>query len=151
MTSIKKLAQEILDYTKTDDYKAHYEAEEYNDEQIDSDSITDVDDIINELFKSPYEDFQYRIGKYQRVFISGYTGHEGGGEEVEYIFEIVDKVTNETKGTFYAEGGYYSHHGTDVDEVYEVAEVKEEIVSTTKTTYLNPKGKVLYTIIKEVK
>jgi len=158
MTSINKLAKEILEYMKSADYKAHIEASD-NDEDCDGEQIytaesgddIDVDDIINEFFKSPYEDFNNLIGKYKRKYVSGYTGHEGGGEEVQYIFEIVDTTTNETLGTFFAEGGYYSHHGTDVDDVYEVAEVKEEIVSTTKTTYLNPKGKVLYTIIKEVK
>lgn len=81
--------------------------------------------------------------------VVGYTGEEGGGENVDYILSITNTKTNETE--YYNVTGYYaSYDGTTLhyDESYQVFP-SEEVITVNRTTFKDANGTKRFHVDKD--
>jgi hypothetical protein len=87
-------------------------------------------------------------GKYTLGYVEGYTGSEGGGENVDFICRVFDGVTDR----FFNVGGYYSSwDGTDF-HWSQAKEVTPEVTQVViqRTLYKNERGQVLFTSDEDI-
>lgn len=102
---------------------------------------------IKEAFE--YEDYSTEIGDYEFAFEDGYSGEEGGGEDVRFICSIRNTKTQE-KEYYFVKGWYSSWDGSTIywDQANKV-EDKLTQVTVTRTAFYDENGKLVYKIDKD--
>lgn len=108
--------------------------------------VNEEESILDDLKDALLWVTSRKVGNYQFSEVDGYSGTEGGGENIDFLLKILNTETLEEE--FYQVLGYYdSYDGTTIhyDESFQVFPEQKE-VTVIRNIYKDANGKERYTV-----